>query len=103
MRDCTAVAAYHNNTVFRLTAITKEGNFVDLVTPDKPLTGYDTFNDLYADVIDTLKINGFQPKFYFSFGREWFNILWYDTNFPTYHQKFGFNSSIIKTRRGIIK
>lgn len=91
MRKCNVVAAYHNTSLMALTVITREGIHVELYRSTNDSYSFETFNDMYGTVLKILNNNGFYTDFYPAFGRESYNILWYDTHNPTYHQRFGFN------------
>lgn len=98
MRKATGIVAYHGTKIYALSVITRNGEMVPLITygrDDPPPYDYPHWNDLYKAVIDYAKHNGFEFNWYQEFGAKWYNIVWYDINNPTKHQRFGYREAVV--------
>ena len=91
MRKVKAICIYRDNKVFNLTALLKDTE-VTLIhyydKEDKRPYQYDTFRDLYMDVLSVLKSNNMYCGHYTEFNREWYDISFIDLGNPTEVSKY---------------
>ena len=96
MRQISAVVCYHGNTVYSISTLehnTYGGCHNNLLREIDGIS-FKTFNSMYSFVLKLVSVNGFFLAHYTEFSREWYDILWYDIQNPTHHEKFGFNPKI---------
>lgn len=78
MREVTATVVYKGGTVYHLTVHCK----ADMVNLTMAHREYNSFQDMYQAVVDTLINNGFYAAHWVQFGFRWYNILFVNLDNP---------------------
>ena len=90
MKKVKAICIYKDNKVYNFTALYKDAE-IPLIRYE--LTGvspyeYNTFEDLYKDMLSVLKSNDMYCGYSVAFERKWYNISFIDLNNPVEIARF---------------
>lgn len=93
-RVCTGFVGYHDNKIYCVSILTKEGDLLRLYeySKDSKLSQqHRNFDEMYEDVLSVMRSRGFEPQYFdlLLFRTRFYNIVWYDIKEPIYHTMCG--------------
>lgn len=89
MKKVKAICIYRDNKVYNFTALYKDTEIplIRYSLGDSPYE-YNTFDDLYKDMLSVLKSNDMYCGHIVAFERKWYNISFIDLNNPVEIERF---------------
>lgn len=100
MRKVSCVCCYEGNTLYSLTAITRNGvhhHLYPVRFGEDSVKWFPTFKDMYEYIIKLCHYNGFTMNHYTAFSAEWYDILFYKRSLPQIHNKYGLPHKDVET------